>query len=53
MAVDTIPPIRNLIPMILNPSPSSLSVMMSLPIQIHKIPKATSIIPAAINGLNS
>lgn len=49
--IEIIPPIRNLVPMILNPSPSSRSEMTLVPIQIQKIPNATSIIPATKNGL--
>ena len=40
-------------PIILNPSPSSLSEMTLVPIQMQNIPNATSIIPAAKSGLNS
>ena len=51
--METIPPIRNLMPIILNPSPSSLSEMTLVPIQMQNIPNATSIIPAAKSGLNN
>ena len=51
--METIPPIRNLMPIILNPSPSPLSEMMLVPIHMQNIPNATSIIHAAKSGLNS
>ena len=50
--METIPPIRNLMPIILNPSPSSLSEMTLVLIQMQNIPNATSINPAAKSGLN-
>jgi len=49
--IEIIPPIRNLVPMILNPSPSSWSEITLAPIHIQKMPNATSIIPATIKGL--
>ncbi len=51
--IETIPPIRNLIPMILKPSPSSLGETTLVQIQIHIIPKATTIVPADKSGLNN
>ncbi|MGC2685793.1 MAG: hypothetical protein WA323_28380 [Candidatus Nitrosopolaris sp.] len=46
------PPTKNLIPMIVKPSPSSLIEMTLLPIQIQIMPNATTIIPAAKSGLS-
>lgn len=51
--METIPPIRNLMPIILNPSPSSLSEMTLVPTQMQNKPNPKSIIPAAKSGLNS
>ena len=51
--IETIPPIRNLMPMISKPSPSSLGDMTLVPIQIQITPKATTIVPAANSGLNN
>ena len=51
--IETIPPIRNLMPMILKPSPSSLGETTLVPIQIQTTPKATTSVPAAKSGLNS
>jgi len=51
--IEIIPPIRNLIPMILKPSPSSLGETILVPIQIQTTPKATTIVPAAKSGLNN
>ena len=50
--IETKPPAKNLMPMIVKPSPSSLSEMTLLPIQIQIMPNATTIIPAAKSGLN-
>ncbi len=52
-AIEIAPPIRNLRPIILNPSASSLMEMTVLPIQTQTTPKARSIMPAIKNGLNS
>ena len=52
MIMEIIPPIKNLNPIIIKPSPSSFR-SIELPIQIHTIPKDTIIIPAAKSGLNS
>jgi hypothetical protein len=43
--IEYIPPIRNLLPMILKPSPSGERTLM--PIQIQITPNATTIVPAA------
>ena len=51
--IQIIPPIRNLMPMILKPSPSSLGETALVPIQMHTTPKATTIVPAAKSGLNN
>lgn len=51
--IETIPLIRNLMPMILKPSPSSLSETTLVPIQKQTTAKATTIIPAAKSGLNN
>ena len=51
--IETIPPIRNLMPIILKPSPSSLGETTLVPIQIQTTPKATTIVPAAKSGLNN
>ena len=51
--IETIPPIRNLMPMISKPSPSSLGDMTLVPIQIQITPKAPTIVPAANSGLNN
>ena len=51
--IETIPPIRNLMPMILKPSPSSLGETTLVPIQTQTTPKATTIVPAAKSGLNN
>jgi hypothetical protein len=45
MTMEINPLIKNLNPMIIKPSPSSLR-SIELPIQIHTIPKDTIIIPA-------
>ena len=50
--IETIPPIRNLMPMILKPSPSSGETTL-VPIQIQITPNATTIVPAAKSGLNN
>ncbi len=50
--MDIIPPIMNLQPIILKPSPSSCNPI-TLAIHKHTIPKATIIIPAVKNGLKS
>ena len=50
--MEIIPLIKNLNPIIIKPSPSSLR-LIELPIQIHTIPKDTIIIPAVKSGLNS
>jgi hypothetical protein len=52
MTMEINPLIKNLNPMIIKPSPSSLR-SIELPIQIHTIPKDTIIIPAVRSGLNS
>ncbi len=51
--IESIPPIRNLMPMILKPSPSCLGETTLVPIQIQITPKATTIDPAAKSGLNN
>ncbi len=51
--IEIIPPIRNLMPMILKPSPSSLGETTLVPIQIQITPNATTIVPAAKSGLNN
>lgn len=51
--IETIPPIRNLMPMISKSSPSSLGDMTLVPIQIQITPNASTIIPAANIGLNN
>jgi hypothetical protein len=43
---ETIPPIRNLMAMILNPSPSCIGETTLVPIQIQITPKATITTPA-------
>jgi hypothetical protein len=50
--IDTNPLIKNLHPIMTKPAPSSLRLRV-LPIQIHVIPNAIIIIPAAMSGLNS
>ena len=50
--MDIIPPIMNLQPIILKPSPSSCNPI-TLAIHKHTMPKATIIIPAVKNGLKS
>ena len=50
--IETIPPIRNLMPMILKPSPSSDDTTL-VPIQMQITPNATTIVPAAKSGLNN
>ncbi len=47
------PQIRNLMPMFLKPSPSSLGGTTLVPIQIQITPKAATILPAAKIGLNN
>ena len=51
--IETIPPISNLMPIILKPSPSSLGETTLVPIQIQTTPKVTTIVPAAKSGLNN
>ena len=51
--IETIPPIRNLMPMISKPSPSSLGDMTLVPIQIQITPKAPTIVPAVNSGLTN
>jgi hypothetical protein len=50
--MDIAPPITNLQPIILKPSPSSCNPIVPA-IHIHIIPKAIIIIPAVKNGLKS
>ena len=50
--IETIPPIRNLMAMILNPSPSCIGETTLVPIQIQITPKARITIPAARSGNN-
>lgn len=50
--IDTNPLIKNLHPIMTKPAPSSLRLTV-LPIQIHVMPNAIIIIPAARRGLNS
>ena len=50
--MDIAPPIRNLQPIILKPSPSSCNPITPA-IHIHIIPKEIIIIPAVKNGLKS
>jgi hypothetical protein len=45
--IETIPPIRNLMAMILKPSPSCIGGTTLVPIQMQITPKATITIPAA------
>jgi hypothetical protein len=45
--IETIPPIRNLMAMILKPSPCCIGETTLVPIQIQITPKATITIPAA------
>lgn len=52
MDMDTAPPITNLQPIILKPSPSSCNPIAPA-IHIHTIPKQIIIIPAVKNGLKS
>lgn len=52
MEMDIAPPIMNLQPIILKPSPSSCNPIAPA-IHKHTIPKATIIIPAVKNGLKS
>ena len=52
MEIDIAPPIMNLQPIILKPSPSSCNPIAPA-IHKHTIPKATIIIPAVKNGLKS
>ena len=49
--IENNPPIRNLIPMILKPSPSPGETTL-FHTQIHMTPNTTTIIPAAKSGLN-
>lgn len=49
--IENNPPIRNLIPMILKPSPSPGDTTLAHT-QIQMIPNTTTIIPAAKSGLN-
>ena len=49
--IENNPPIGNLIPMILKPSPSPGETTL-VHTQIHMTPNATTIIPAAKSGLN-
>jgi len=51
--IETIQLIRNLMPMILKPSPSSLGETTLVPFQIQTTPKATTNVPAAKSGLNN
>ena len=51
--IETTPPIKNLIPIIVNPSPSSLFEMTLFPVQIQIMPNVTTIIPATKSGLNN
>ena len=51
--IETIPPIRNLMAMILKPSPSCIGETTLVPIQIQITPRATITIPAARSGLNN
>ena len=51
--IETIPPHRNLMAMILKPSPSCIGETTLVPIQIQITPKATTIVPAAKSGLNN
>jgi hypothetical protein len=51
--IETAAPTKNLVPMILKPSPSSLSEMTLVPIQIQIMPNARIMIPAAKSGLNN
>jgi hypothetical protein len=44
--IETIPPIRNLMAMILKPSPCCIGETTLVPIQIQITPKATITIPA-------
>jgi hypothetical protein len=50
--IDTNPLIKNLQPIMTKPAPSSLRLRV-LPTQIHVIPNAIIIVPAARRGLNS
>ena len=50
--IETIPPHRNLMAMILKPSPSCIGETTLVPIQIQITPKATITIPAARSGNN-
>ena len=52
MEIDIAPPIMNLQPIILKPSPSSCNPIAPA-IHKHTIPKTTIIIPAVRNGLKS
>ena len=51
--IETILLIKNLMPMILKPSPSSLGEIMLVPIQLQIMPNAPTIIPATKSGLNN
>jgi hypothetical protein len=51
IVIETNPPIRNLMPMILKPSPSSLGETTLVPIQIQTTPKATTIVPMRLHRL--
>ena len=51
IVIENNPPIRNLMPMILKPSPSPGETKL-VHIQIQITPNATTIIPAAKSGLN-
>ena len=51
--IETILLIKNLMPMILKPSPSSLGEIMLVSIQIQIMPNAPTIIPATKSGLNN
>jgi hypothetical protein len=51
--MDTIPHIKNLHPIKVNPAPSSSLILRVFPIQMQVIPNAIIIIPAIRRGLKS